>query len=97
MKIPKEIRIGNYTIPIGFEDKETMTTLLGQFVPIYEKHSPRIRIRKGMGIQAEFETFIHEVIEGVESIYDIGLNHSQIQILGVALAQALDGMINTGE
>jgi hypothetical protein len=40
------------------------------------------------------DTFLHETIEAIVAIYGLNVPHSAIQTLGVALSEALKGMLD---
>lgn len=95
MKLPEEIKIGVYTIPINF--REEMGNQKGNFVFPGYPGGPAINIMEGMTEEANMDTFLHEVTEAIDNIYDLKLQHSIIQLFGVSLAQALKEIIDKGE
>lgn len=49
-----------------------------------------IRVPPDLMPRAFVDAFVHELIEACDMIYDLKLEHSQIQTLGVALTEWLD-------
>jgi hypothetical protein len=49
-----------------------------------------IRVPPDLPPRAFVDAFVHELIEAFDMIYSLDLNHTQIQVLGVALTEWLD-------
>lgn len=81
-KIPKEVDIGPHTIPVKIQH-------LDDNAGEYHFGDMEIRISDGMKETAQHETYWHEIVEAVNHIYELGLPHRSIQILGAGIAQAI--------
>jgi hypothetical protein len=81
------------------------TNLLGYSIPVYvnseltdawgtfDNHDYSIDISSAAcGVQLK-DTLIHEFIEGINELCNLELNHTQIQTLAAALAQALESLL----
>lgn len=80
-RIPKQIEVGPHEIAI----KKCPLDNAGE----YEFQTLEIRINKSLCDSAQKETFFHEVMEASNHIYELGLPHRTIQILGAAIAQVI--------
>lgn len=90
VKIPSSVKIGHLTIKVVLnKDLITERSNFGEYSPKFQE----IRIDEEVLPDKKFSTFIHELVEAVNSIYFMEMNHDHIQILGVALAQALGPML----
>ena len=93
------IKLGVQNIPIKHESKEIMEDLfedlfdeekpsiIGSFTA--QDPSPSIYLWNKLIGGRYIELFIHELIEAINSQYDIELNHTQIGVLGATLSQVL--------
>lgn len=83
----KEIKIAGYRVKILI-DKKLMgnEARLGEYSPFEQ----RIKIASGLTKQQKDETLIHEILEAINDIYELGLDHNeQLCKLSVALHQIL--------
>lgn len=85
--MPLLLTIANYELNIVGENP-TSENALGECEPL-ESGNYNIRISPALSDRAFVETTVHELIEAVNCIYDLELNHTQIQTLGVALSEVL--------
>lgn len=51
-----------------------------------------ISIHAGQPPLKQFETLLHEVIEAIDHLYDLGLSHQSITTIGIGLAQTLQSV-----
>lgn len=82
-----EIKIAGYQVSI-MEDETILAneSRIGEYSPFEQK----IKIAKGLTKQQKEETLIHEVLEAINDIYELGLDHDeQLCVLSVALHQML--------
>lgn len=87
MKIPNSVTIGNLTIKIVYVDNLLPDRdSWGEF----SSKAQEIRISSGISEERVFETFFHELIEAINSIYDKKMDHDCIQTIAVALAQTME-------
>jgi len=86
MGLPDKLKIAGFEIPVT-ERKELarQASIFGAFDPM----KMTIGIEKDLCDQNKSEVLMHEVIEAINSIYDLGMSHNAIQVLGVTLRQFL--------
>ena len=83
----KEIKIAGYIIKV-IEDNKILpnSSRIGEYSPFEQT----IKIDPNLTEQQKNETFIHEVIEAVNDIYELGLDHDeQLCKLSVAFHQII--------
>jgi hypothetical protein len=81
-----EIKIGGYTVSVVHSDNLVANGLVGEYAPFEQK----ISIANGLSKQHEQETLIHEVLEAINDLYELGLEHdSQLCKLSVVLHQII--------
>ena len=92
MKIPNIIKIGGFHWNVReVENLMIDREHLGEMAP----RTQEISIEKGSSEQQKEETLLHEIIEVLNWMYNIKLEHYQIELLGVSLHQVLkDNEIN---
>jgi hypothetical protein len=56
-----------------------------------------IRLKDSLPPKEEIETLLHEVVEAINTLYDLELTHQTITTLGMGLLQALAGKLHLGE
>ena len=78
MNLPSRIKIGGLDIDVVFSDLETN-------YGFYRHERSEIQISQNLSNAQKYATFIHEVIEAMNMIYDIDLKHHQICLLETAL------------
>ena len=86
MIIPKEIKIGGFKVIVNLVDN------LISDRDSYGEYSPRtqeIRIDKTNTRQLQEETFLHEVMEAITSIYAIDITHKDLSIIATVLHQII--------
>lgn len=92
LKIPEKLKIGGFEWRVKevkhlISDRER----LGEMAP----RTQEIVIEEESSEQQKEETLIHEIIEALNFLYNINLEHYQIELLGVTLHQVLkDNKIN---
>lgn len=92
---PSKCDIGPYTLPILYPDGPLMlpsddeTECFGLMVRHPDTGDLRIEVQDGMSNMRTFETTVHEMIEAVDTIYELDLPHKTIMALSAGLAQAL--------
>ena len=88
-KIPEEISLGPFVISVIYQD-----SLIAEREAYGEwsGNTLEIRIQSGMEESKTREAFFHELLEAINEFYVLNLEHSAIKILGVSLAQALEGI-----
>lgn len=84
----EKIKIGGYSISIGHDDTIIANYgHVGEYSPIGQK----ISIATGLSKQHQQETLIHEVLEAINDIYELGLEHDeQLCKLSVILHQIVN-------
>lgn len=93
MTIPEHIQIGGLRISVKFQDNLTSERdRFGEYSPKLQE----IRIDSGILPDHKLTTFLHEVVEAIDSIFSLQIKHDHIQLLGVTLAQALTPMVENG-
>ena len=86
MNIPNELKLGGYTIKVM--RKKSMATdrnNIGEYHPRIQT----IYIDEDASEQQSEETFLHELLEAIISIYDIDINHKDLSNLSVILHQVI--------
>lgn len=86
MNIPSKIKIGGFIIKVK-EAKDLLVERdhLGEYHPKYQV----IYIDEDHTDQQKEETFIHELFEAIDSIYNIQLNHDKLTLLATVFHQVL--------
>lgn len=82
-----KIKVAGYTVTVQ-EDEHLIanSSRLGEYSPIEQK----ITLAKGLTEQQKNETLIHEILEVINSIYELNLAHDeQLCKLSVAIHQIL--------
>ena len=87
MYIPQKIKIGGFNIPIEIskdlmihENKYGNYNTVNHIITISEQASQ----------DQKNNTLCHEIIEGIDSIYDLKLPHDKITIIAAVLHQVLN-------
>lgn len=82
-----DIKIGGYRIGVEFSDTIIPNnSRVGEYSPIEQV----ITISNGLTSQHKKETLIHEVLEAINDIYELGLDHDeQLCKLSVILHQVV--------
>lgn len=83
--IPETTSIGGHDITVELVEDEALPEDYGEYVDILKK----IRINRVGQRSDREETYIHEIIEAVDTIFHLELPHSAIQTLGAGIYQAL--------
>ena len=86
MKIPESVKIGGHNIPIRIENTVTLDD-----PGAYNTYHGIIRIRKEVDIREDIiaETFMHEIIETIKSLNNLGLNHTDLTVISEGLFQVI--------
>lgn len=82
-----DIKIAGYNVKI-IEDKNLIPNEmnLGEYLPFEQK----IKLAKGLTRQQKNETLIHEVLEAINDIYELSLEHDeQLCTLSVVIHQII--------
>jgi hypothetical protein len=87
MKINKTLKIGGYTYNIILRDIDR-TEQSKNFGYVNSNHC-EIVLDTGCDIQSRESTFLHEIVEVINTINELGLTHQQIMILEHNLYQIL--------
>lgn len=82
-KLPKSVRVGPHELTV-IETGAAMAEY-GHF----DYDDLAIRIRNNVSIGVQYETFWHEVVEGLNAVYELKLPHRTIQVIGASIYQAL--------
>jgi hypothetical protein len=86
MNIPKEVKIGGFNIPIKLDEKIGIEeNKYGQYNVI--NHT--IKICDKVAFDQQFNTLIHEIVEGMDSIYELKLEHKDITIIAAVFHQII--------
>lgn len=85
MKIPKKIKISGHVLKI----KEVAELDNNQNLGRYTMSKNEILLDKNSDVQQKESTFFHEIIEALNSMYEIGLKHRDISTLENSLYQVL--------
>lgn len=85
MNLPDKVRIGPYDIKVEVvENLAVDREHGGEYSPRELKISLDSSLRKRHG-----EILIHEIIEAINDIYNLKINHDDMMVLGMALYQLL--------
>lgn len=87
MKIPNQLNIGGqkYDVIITDRFKKDGQSSIGSCQPIHNK----VWIEKDIPKTQQESTFLHEIIEVINSNNDLGMTHQQISTLETQLYQVL--------
>lgn len=86
MNILNEVRIGGYIVEVVGRDNIMLERgHQGEYHPMTQ----RIVLDTAMTLQQRREIFLHEIIEAIVSIYDINIEHRDLNLLGVVLHQII--------
>jgi hypothetical protein len=86
MNIPKKIKIGGLVFKVElYENLTAGAQSYGQMRPMEQK----IVIDKTLSEQMQEQTFIHEILEVIDSNYELKLEHRNISVLEAALYQVI--------
>lgn len=86
MIIPDKIKIGGFAVSVEFEENlANDRNNIGEYHP----RAQTIKIDKMCSKQQREETFIHEILEAITSIYRIELDHKDLSILATVLHQVV--------
>jgi len=86
LKIPSKVNIAGFEIAVVLDDHVGHDE--GRFGSFSQCHE-RIKIDSSSKPYRRSQTLLHELIEGVNNIFFLELEHRQIEQLSVGLAQAL--------
>lgn len=79
------IVIGPYTIKVRRTKKDLDPEHAGE----WDAAESLIRLDPGLRGVELADTFVHEIVEAINAIRDLQLDHTKIQVLGTDLAHAL--------
>lgn len=82
-----KIKVAGYQVKIE-TDRNILAneSRLGEYSPFEQ----RIRLAEGLTVQQKSETLIHEILEAINDIYELGLEHDeQLCKLSVAIHQIM--------
>lgn len=82
-----EIKIAGYQISVVEDDNILANeSRIGE----YSQFEQKIKIAKGLTEQQKIETLIHETLEAINDIYELGLDHEeQLCVLSVVIHQII--------
>lgn len=86
MQIPEQIKIGGYIV--GVKEVENIMhdrRELGNYQP----RTQEIQLDKANTDQQKEETFMHEIIEAITTIYDIDIDHHKLSVIATVLHQVM--------
>lgn len=85
MNLPDEIKVGPYGIKVEVVDSLAVDREhSGEYSPRELKISLDSSVRKRHG-----EILMHEIVEAINDIYNLKINHDDMMVLGVVLYQVL--------
>ena len=86
MKIPEKIKIGGFIVTVELVNNiMTDRGRLGEYHP----RTQIIKIDKDCSEQQKEETFLHELLEAITSIYDIDIEHKDLSNMATVLHQVI--------
>lgn len=86
MNIPKQVKIGGYIVEVELTDNiMTDRGNRGEYHPRIQT----IKIDQGTSRQQMEETFIHELLEAITSIYDVEWEHRDLALVATVLHQVI--------
>jgi hypothetical protein len=80
--IPDHVYVSGIKIDVVFDADLDSHDEDGRYLP----GKLKIEIDPGISEDKAMMTFIHEIIEAINTIYDVGLKHHQINLLEAGLA-----------
>lgn len=86
MNIPDKIKIGGFNVNVEFVEHLIAER---EHLDEYHPRTQTIKLDKDNSKQQNQETFIHELLEAVVSIYGIDIEHKDLSIMGTVLHQIL--------
>ena len=85
MNLPQKVKIGPYDIKVEVVENIAVDREHGgEYSPRTLKISLDNLMEKRYG-----EIFIHEIVEAINDIYNLSINHDDMMVLGVVLYQVL--------
>lgn len=85
MNLPDEVKVGPYGIKVEVVDNLAVDREHGgEYSPRELKISLDSSLRKRHG-----EILMHEIVEAINDIYNLKINHDDMMVLGVVLYQVL--------
>lgn len=87
MKVPDKVKIGGYEVKVRWMDN--LVTDRGH-VGEYSPREQVIIIDKASTKQESKETFLHELLEAIKSIYGLELEHKCLSLLSLVLHQVIE-------
>lgn len=84
MKIPCRIKLGGHEVAV--EHRQTIVNENEECLGLCLPEQLKILIKQGMPKSREKEVFIHEVIEMINSLFELEMNHGQINTLALEIA-----------
>jgi len=86
LQIPELTTIGGHEIQIVYDEKlDEYADCFG----LFDATTCKITLDPAVGNSQLEETYIHELIEACNRLFDLKMDHQTIQTLGVGLHQAL--------
>ena len=82
--IPEKLRLGPFDVRVKWYKSEELRAL-GHFVPYVNL----IQMDSELSEDVQQELFLHELIEGINHHYELGLEHPKITTLSLVLAQVI--------
>ncbi len=84
LPIPDKFRLGPFDVRVKWYSPEELKDL-GSFVP----YKSLIQMDNDISEDREQELFLHEIMEAINHHYEVGLEHKQITVIAVAIAQVI--------
>ena len=85
MNLPDEVKVGPYGIKVEVVDNLAVDREHGG-----EYHPRQLKICLDKALEKRHgEIFMHEIIEAINDIYNLKINHDDMMVLGVTLYQVL--------
>jgi hypothetical protein len=86
MQIPDKVKIGNLTIDVSLVENMARD---GKHMGVSCANGCYIKIDKSLPEQQKHSTLIREILEIIDFIYELGLEHRTITILESAIHQVI--------
>lgn len=85
--IPEKVTIGPYNITVKFKEQLYISR---EATGEYHPQTKEIFIDPSCVPTEQLEIFLHECIEGINSIFNLKMDHHQLSVVAVGLTQCLD-------
>lgn len=82
--IPEKFRLGPFDVTVKWYDPQEQVDMGG-----YVFYSNLIKMDRDLSEDVKQELFVHEIMEGINNHYELGLEHPKITVISAALAQVI--------